>query len=196
MAQNFKKEVRKKQIKEVAIKLIEKKGYKKTTIQNIIDELNYSKSGFYNCYKSKSELFKDILNDGINYRYKQIRTYKKISKNLDRKTVLIEALLDKMLEYNKYKKLFSNLVIEMKNSEELKKIYNESKHEITNLFKEFCKKEGLEEYIKVTNLEFGIFVNSIIIGVDVFDAYNNKDYREMLQGIITSYFEDINLFER
>ncbi len=195
MATYVKKEVRKEQIKQAAMALFVKHGYRGTSVQDILDEINYSKSGFYNCYASKEELFKDILNDGMAYRYAKIKEYKKNDDALNRKEMLVEALLDKLIDYNEYKPLFSNLMIEMGSNQALLELYKINSEEMIKYFIEFCKKEGFEEYIKVSNKEFGIFINSLIIGTEIFNAYDDKAYREMLKTIITAYFYQINLFE-
>ncbi len=121
MAQNYKREERKIQIKEVAIKLMSDYSYKDISIQKILDELNYSKSGFYNCYDSKAELFIDILKDGMEHRFEKI-TETKLGiedKDKDKNAFLVETLLDKILDYNKYKKLFVSLMVDIPNDKEL-----------------------------------------------------------------------------
>ncbi len=196
MAENLKKEERKEQIKNTAIKLICKNGYKNTSIQDIIDDLNYSKGGFYNCYKSKLELFSDILNDATNYRYEELKSHKSKNNSLDRKSYIIEALLDKILVYHDYKKIFSILTIEMQHDKDLKKTYKDLTKKFTKQFISFCKSEGFEEYLKITNEEIGTFISSLIIGVDIFNKYDNKEYRAMLRKNISAYFEEINLFTK
>ncbi len=194
MAKYLKKDERKNQIKEAAIELISEHGYRNTSVQDILDKINYSKGGFYNCYKSKEELFEEILQDAAYHRFEQIKNYKKIS-DLDRQTVLVEALLDKLMDYNPYKKMFSTLITEMRTNEYLMDIHLRYREFMVDFFNDFFKREGFEEYIKVSNKEFGIFINSIILGVDIFGAYDNEEYRSLLKTIISSYFEKIGLFD-
>ncbi len=193
MAQNLKKAERKEQIKKTAIRLITKNGYKNTSVQNIVDEMNYSVGGFYNCYESKEELFKEILQDANQYKYNQIDSFREKVKHLDKKEILVQGLLDKLLIYNDYKKLFCSLVVEMKDNQNLKDFYFGNVAAMNQQFVEFCKKEGFPEYEKVINDEIALFINSIIIGVDMFNAYDNKAYRTLLEEMITAYFEKINL---
>ncbi len=190
----MKKEERKEQIKKAAIKLMCKQGYTKTSVQNILDEINYSKSGFYNCYESKEEMLREIMQDGLEHRNKQVLTYKKNSK-LSRKETLVEALLDKILDYNDYKKLTSNIIMEMNHREDFVELQKKMMDNGTESFKKFCKEEGFEEYIKVSNYEFGVLITSLIIGNDIFKLHDDKKYRKLLRDIITAYFEKINLFD-
>ncbi len=195
MAQNLKREERKEQIKKVAIGLITKNGYKNTSVKNIVDEMNYSVGGFYNCYESKEDLFKEILQDANQYKYDQLDSFRTKTKDLGKKEVLVEGLLDKLLIYNDYKKLFCSLVVEMESNQELKDFYFGNLEAMNQQFVEFCKKEGFPEYERVINSEMALFINSIIIGVDMFDAYENKAYRALLEKMITSYFEAMNLVD-
>ncbi len=128
-------------------------------------------------------------------RFEILKKYKEDVKGLDRKTFIIEALLDKMLDYNDYKKLFSILIIEMRDNKTLLDVYMKNMEEMTNFFIEFCNTEGFEEYIKVSNKEFGVFINSLILGTYTFNMYNDTSYRDMLRTMISSYFKDINLFK-
>lgn len=51
------------QIKENALKLFEKKSVRKTTVAELTDSVGIAKGTFYNFYKSKGELIADILDD-------------------------------------------------------------------------------------------------------------------------------------
>ncbi len=194
MTEYLKKEDRKKQIKKAAINLISKKGYRKTSVQDIVDKINYSKGGFYNCYSSKEELFEEILNDAMDSRFEKLKKYDDIKDQVERKEFIVEALLDKMLDYNVYKKVFTSLMVEMNHNKDLLALQKKHAKDMRILFIEFCKREGLEEYIKLSNDEFTFFINSIIIGTDIFDTYDDIKYREMLKTMISAYFDKINLF--
>ncbi len=194
MAEYLKKEDRKNQIKKATINLISKKGYRNTSVQDILDTINYSKGGFYNCYSSKEELFEEIVNDGMDSRFEKLKKYDEIKDKVDRKEFIIEALLDKMLDYNIYKKVFTSLMLEMNHNKDLLEFYQKYADDMRIEFIEFCKREGFDEYIKLSNDEFTIFINSIIIGTDIFDTYDDIKYREMLKTMISAYFDKIDLF--
>ncbi len=195
MAQNFKKEERKKQIKKVAIKLMLEHAYEDISVQKILDEMNYSKSGFYHCYNSKAELFMDILMDGLEYRYNQIIETKNNSKGLDRKALILELFLDKALGYNEYKKIFVKLMMEFPNDKELYAFYNQRIDNLKPAFLKFFDDSGFSEVKPFLNDEFNIFIYSLIIGTEIFDQYNSKKYRELIREIFSAYFEKKNLFD-
>ncbi len=196
MTKYLKKTERKEQIKEAAIELIKIKGYRYTSVQDIINKANTSKGGFYHCYSSKTALFKEIIDDGCNYRYDQMKSYKNSNKDLDKKTLFVDMLLDKICSYNQYKKLYSMLLMEMGTDKDLYNFYKEGTIIAQNMFMEFCKKEGFDECLNLNNQEYEVFINSLIVGIDIFGFYNSEKYRDMIRTMITAYFEKIGLFNK
>ncbi len=89
-----------------------------------------------------------------------------------------------------YKKLFVTTVTEIGDDEELRKIYTSNLKKFTDDFIEFCRREGFEEYIKISNEDFGIFVNSLILGVSLLGGQDRASYRALLKGVISAYFKD------
>ncbi len=185
---------RKRQIKNAAIKLFTEKGYRNTSVQDIVDAAEFSKGGFYNYYDSKKMLLSEILGDGYEFRNNAILLHKHQSENLNRKEFLIEALLDKIIDDNIYKKLYSTLAIEMVNNPDLIELYEQTYNKFTQSFISFCQQNDLAEYIKITNYEFGSFITSLMIGLDIIQKINKTNYRNMLREILTAYFDKIDLF--
>lgn len=195
MNKYLKKEERKEQIKQAAIELICERGYRNTHIQDILDKIQYSKGGFYNCYQSKEELFIDILEDGMKFRFERIKQFESEQGSLDRRSFIIELLLDKLLDYAVYKKLYTILVTEMRGNEYLMNIYEKSYRASRSSFIAFCQKEGFEEYIRMSSPEFELFMSSVIISADLFHLHENKKYRAFLKELLTAYLEKYNYFE-
>ena len=69
------KEDRRKQIKEVALRLFTDKGYTKTTMDEIVQECGISKGGMYHHYANKEEIFVELLKDGGEYRKNIVLDY-------------------------------------------------------------------------------------------------------------------------
>ncbi len=191
MAKYLKKADRKRQLKDAAIELIQTKGYRNTSVQDIIDRAKTSKGGFYNCYSSKAELYKEIVEDGCNYRYQQMMEYKNANKHLDKKTLLVEMLLDKIVSYNIYKKSYSKMLTEMGTDKDLFDFYQSNATVARKMFAEFCKNEGFTKCLNLNSQEYEAFINSLIVGVDIFSLYDSEKYRDMLRIMLTAYFEKI-----
>ncbi len=188
------REERKKQIRDVTVELITEKGFGKTSVQEIIDRASISKGGFYHYYSNKEELFKEILEDTMQYRKNLILDYRDQHKDMARRELVVELLLDKMLDYNRYKKMFVTLLNEMSNDAKLFQLYNELDEDFTHDFIEFCKREGFEEYIKISSEEFRLLITSIIMGATTFDALGDTSFRKFLKDIFLAYFDKIELF--
>jgi len=62
------KEKRRKQIKEIALKLFVDKGYSKITMEEIVQAVGISKGGMYHHFSNKEEIFLELLRDGDEYR--------------------------------------------------------------------------------------------------------------------------------
>lgn len=188
------KEERKAQIKQSAIELFTEKGFGNTSVQEIIDRACLSKGGFYHYYSSKENLFREILEDGMEYRKDLIIEYRDEHKKLDRRELLINLLLDKILDHNDYKKMFVKLMLEMPSNPKLKKIFEDFSEGMNADFIEFCQKEGFTEYIDITNDEFGMIISSLMIGVTIFDYGNDEKMRQTLQDMLEVYFDKIGLW--
>lgn len=195
MAKYLKKDERKKLIKDAAIELMTKNGYRKTTVQDIVEKANFSKGGFYNIYKSKEEMFDDIMNDLVKFRYKKISEFRKNNSQMDRDSLILEVLLDKIIDYNNYKRLFSVLCNEIADDKKFYEVYKRNEIEMTESFRNFCIREGYEEYLKLINDEFSVFINSLVLGVDTFNMYENEKYKSFLRTLIGVYFDKIKLFD-
>ncbi len=194
MTKYMKKEVRKNQIKKVAIELFTKKGYSKTSVQDIVDKANFSKGGFYNCFSSKEALFKEILIDGRELRYSKVRAFKSNAKRLDKKSIVIETLLEKILDYNDYKKLYTTLVLEMSLDERFYDFYTDSFQTLMEGVLEFCEQEGFGEYKRVATEEFNVLISTLILGTEIYRQRNNQKYHALLREILTAYFDKLDVF--
>lgn len=69
---------------DTALDLFVKKGYSKTTVQEIIDAMNASKGAFYHYFSSKEEIIDNLIDEDI-HRYKNILS--DLSRQKDRNAV-------------------------------------------------------------------------------------------------------------
>jgi len=95
---------RKKQILEAALKIFIKKGYDKTTMDDIVVLSGLSKGALYHYYKSKKDLFLDLIDHWEVYTFKNF--YQKSSKyNSASNTIrlfgqnVLKTLKDKKIAY-------------------------------------------------------------------------------------------------
>jgi len=134
------KEDRRKQIKEVALRLFTDKGYAKTTMDEIVQECGISKGGMYHHYANKEEIFVELLKDGGEYRKNIVLDYMRGNPK-SRSEKIMDSLLDKVLDENPYKKLYTVFLIEMQSNKAFKELFEKVYDNSLEDFIEFCKKE-------------------------------------------------------
>lgn len=182
------REDRRKQIKEVALKLFTDKGYAKTTMDEIVQECGISKGGMYHHFANKEEIFVELLKDGGEYRQNIVLEYMKGSfKSRDEK--LIDSLLDKVLDVNPYKKLYIVFLIEMQSNPAFKELFEKIYDKNLENFIKFCKEEGLNEYISISNKEFTFLLNSLYVGMYLFENIEKEKLKEMLRIMFGAYLK-------
>ena len=65
--------VRRNNILKSAVKIFAQKGYEKTTLDEIAKKAEYSKGTIYNCFKSKEDLFINLIQHGLNQLENRVR---------------------------------------------------------------------------------------------------------------------------
>lgn len=182
---------RKKQICSAAKDVFLEKGFKDTTMEDVIEKSGMSKGGVYNYYKSTSDMLYDLIYEGIFYRLKVSDTFIETHRELSPEEILVELFLYKMFDYNDYKPLYAMFIVEMGNNERFKELYHKMQEEglkiIIPYFKDKLPEINLE-YI-FSNPGIMAFINSVIIGVELLDLRNDflKDqdmFREMIKAYL------------
>ena len=136
------KEKRRKQIKEIALKLFVDKGYSKITMEEIVQAVGISKGGMYHHFSNKEEIFLELLRDGDEYRKDIVQ--KSMRENLlSRRDKIVDILLERILDKNPYKDLYTVFLIEMQGNDKFKMLFEKIYDESHDNFVEFIKKEGL-----------------------------------------------------
>lgn len=182
------REQRRRQIKDIALELFITNGYANTTMDEIIQAVGISKGGMYHHFSGKEEIFLELLDDGNEYRKNIVVKYMRESRK-NRSEKLIDSLLDKILDVNPYKKLYTVFLIEMQNNENFKKLFAKLYDKGVEDFLEFCKAEGLDEYITINNREFIFLMNSLYVGMYLFEDINKEKLREMLTIMFKAYLK-------
>ena len=186
--QRLSKEERRKQIKEIALKLFVDRGYSKTTMDDIIQAVGISKGGVYHHFSNKEEIFLELLKDGSSYRKKVVLEHMNGSVQ-DRGEKIIDILLDKILDKNQYKDLYTVFLIEMQTNDRFKEMYKKIYEEVVEDFARFCNKEGLYEYKATNNQEFIFLMNCLYMGIYLFDDIDMEKLRYMLKIMFNAYLK-------
>ena len=184
------KEKRREQIKGIALKLFIDNGYSKTTMDEIVQAVGISKGGMYHHFSNKEEIFLELLKDGHEYRKNLVVEYMR-ENSQSRNEKIVEMLLDKILDKNQYKDLYTVFLMEIQSNEKFKRLFKKIYDEGIEDFIEFCKKEGLEEYVSISNYEFTLLMNSLYIGLYLFDDFEMSKLKEMLKTMFEAYLNNI-----
>ena len=184
------KEKRREQIKGIALKLFIDNGYSKTTMDEIVQAVGISKGGMYHHFSNKEEIFLELLKDGNEYRKNLVVEYMK-ENSQSRNEKIVEMLLDKILDKNQDKDLYTVFLMEIQSNEKFKRLFKKIYDEGIEDFIEFCKKEGLEEYVSISNYEFTLLMNSLYIGLYLFDDFEMSKLKEMLKTMFEAYLNNI-----
>ncbi|MCP4750376.1 MAG: MerR family transcriptional regulator [Proteobacteria bacterium] len=119
---------RKREITEVGIKIFSTKGYHRTRVQDITDDLGISTGTFYTYFSNKRELFVEVVNDVIRTIIGEAAQAIKEEKDfLKRLRLRGRTFYD---NYTKYSEILTQLRAEMASEEEwprekVKKIYHQ-----------------------------------------------------------------------
>ncbi|GMQ59831.1 TetR/AcrR family transcriptional regulator [Vallitalea sediminicola] len=118
------KEEREKEIKKAALEVFLRKGYRNTTMEDVISETSLSKGGVYRYFKSPKDIMISIMKDGNNIDNEY---FKEISESVtDKKemcNLLANKAMDKVLNPSPEKKLYLMFVYEILYDEKLEEIF-------------------------------------------------------------------------
>jgi len=132
---NRERKTREERIREIwdgAKKAILEKGYEETTIEDIIAKTELSKGGFYHYYNSKKQILIDLMKNG-NIMYMRYNSYMNRLKDQlsrqEKKQILIDAMMDKMLVPTDDKTLFAVFLTQILSDSECWEVYIELEKE-------------------------------------------------------------------
>ena len=106
---------------------------------------------------------------------------------LSRRDKILDILLERILDKNQYKDLYTVFLIEMQGNDKFKMLFEKIYDESHDNFVEFIKKEGLEEYNAISNREFTFLMNCLYMGIYLFDNVDRAKLKEMLKLMFEAY---------
>jgi TetR/AcrR family transcriptional regulator, transcriptional repressor for nem operon len=183
-----------------SMKLFSLKGFLGTSIDDILSASNSSKGGFYNHFKSKEDLFLEVLDEAR--KIWRDRNLKGLSQNQDALTNIKKLLINFRDVYLKNSESFPGgcifiiLMVEVKNqrphlSKEIKKGFVGLKNMIKRYLEE-AKDSGQLKNGADTDEMSEILFNGML-GAAV--SYNGKDSDSALDAAINSMIKYVERFE-
>ena len=183
---------RKKQIRQAAIKVFLDKGFRNTVMNDIMKATGLSRGGLYHHYGSKHEILYDIMMEG-NLNRKDIVQKSSYDEGLVLSPQLFSRMIiDKILADNDYVKLYVMFLCELKENDDLKKLYVKIKKESIQVFKELFS-TLFNELPSDDMFEFMInIMNSGLMACEILNARENFTKNKIyLTEMIETYFTNV-----
>jgi TetR/AcrR family transcriptional regulator, transcriptional repressor for nem operon len=183
-----------------SMKLFSLNGFLGTTIDDILSASNSSKGGFYNHFKSKEDLFLNVLDEAR--KIWRDRNLRGLSQNQDPLTNIKRLLVNFRDEYLKNSDSFPGgcifiiLMVELKNrSSHLSKEINKGFVGLKNLINRYLEEAKESGQLKngANTDEMSEILFNGILGAAV--EYNGKDSDSNLDSAINSMIKYIERFE-
>ncbi|WP_278553525.1 TetR/AcrR family transcriptional regulator [Parvimonas micra] len=157
---------RKLKIQNIALDVFTRKGYKNTSMYDLVQATGLSTGGLYHYYKSTTEILYDLMLRGCKYREDIIeKKIYEISKPLSVE-LLAEITVDRALSTNIFIPIYVMFLQSMKEDEDLQELYKKLQDSYIKNFKrmldEYDYGEICEESLKLLN----DLLNTIILSCE------------------------------
>ena len=176
MSENLPKEERKSQIMDAAMKVITRKGFSNTRMDDIVNEAGLSKGAIYHHYEGKKEIFLALIG------HWETQTFPDFYSRNGKERSATDTLRDFANEVNKVFKSRSYVFqaeVEFwalaNQDDEIRNRSQELYEKIINLF-ELVINKGIreKEFIKVDTRIAAIYILSVFQGINWFCIFNDK----------------------
>ena len=199
------KEERCREIREAAKKVFLKKGYRNTTMENIVAATSLSKGGVYQYYKSTKSVMFDIMQNGNFFRHS--RTQEIIKEGLEAQTDIFEiitrVLEAKLFDRVREKKLYLMFLSEMPYDKETEALHRklekqsfelalsafEENSETVPQLRQMAKKFLYADMLLYSRMFIGIIMSyELFSDKKVFDS-KRKEIHALFYAFIKKMFE-------
>lgn len=184
-------QMRKKEIREAAKRCFLDKGFQNTTMEDIITEIGMSRGGVYHHYASTTEMLKDLMFDGNEYRNNLITEYLAHNRSKDKYQQIGDILTSKSLAETDLMKLYALLLQAKKHNQDLEDLYQELKLHTTKELDLIAKKLGITANIFKDGFLVN-YINSLILSSEVLNARKSFDtHKKYIKETMIQYIIDL-----
>lgn len=163
MRKRLTSEERKRIIQVKAMEIFLEKGYKNTTMQDIVKASDLSIGGLYHHYKKTSEILYDIMVLGCEYRFNEIDKQVEVQSGNLTEELMAKIIVDKCLDDNKYMPIYVMLLQEIQDNDELRDLYLGMKELNVKKIQSMLKLAGYQELSMDRYNYLTDMINSIIL---------------------------------
>lgn len=179
MRKRLTSEERKRIIQVKAMEIFLEKGYKNTTMQDIVKASGLSIGGLYHHYKKTSEILYDIMVLGCEYRFNEIDRQVEVQSGNLTEELMAKIIVDKCLDDNKYMPIYVMLLQEIQDNDELRDLYIGMKEFNVKKIQSMLKLAGYQELSMDRYNYLTDMINSIILAcglLGIRESFNTNRY--------------------
>ncbi|WP_314729570.1 TetR/AcrR family transcriptional regulator [Peptostreptococcus stomatis] len=179
MRKRLTSEERKRIIQVKAMEIFLEKGYKNTTMQDIVKASGLSIGGLYHHYKKTSEILYDIMVLGCEYRFNEIDKQVEVQSGNLTEELMAKIIVDKCLDDNKYMPIYVMLLQEIQDNDELRDLYLGMKELNVKKIQSMLKLAGYQELSMDRYNYLTDMINSIILAcglLGIRESFNMNRY--------------------
>ncbi len=179
MRKRLTSEERKRIIQVKAMEIFLEKGYKNTTMQDIVKASGLSIGGLYHHYKKTSEILYDIMVLGCEYRFNEIDRQVEVQSGNLTEELMAKIIVDKCLDDNKYMPIYVMLLQEIQDNDELRDLYLGMKELNVKKIQSMLKLAGYQEWSMDRYNYLTDMINSIILAcglLGIRESFNTNRY--------------------
>ncbi len=183
-----------KELMDAAYSLFEEKGFVATSIAEITERAGYAKGNFYRHWKSKDELFLDIMSERLQHYREQREYYLQQARSIEDITRIIISFLENMIEDHTWSKVFLEFTVHSFRHEETKSMLHHSRYRLSStLFSQLF--QPLVPDRECTR-KLGALVTALFEGFLIQQALNShildkEDLREAIFTLAQSYLPEL-----
>ena len=192
-------EERKDEIQRGAVQTFLKKGYRNTTMEDIVASTTLSKGGVYRYFKSTKEIMLSLMHEGNILSRERLRVlFDKADEHADVCALFSQAVIEKMFAENPLKRLYLMFVTEIVYDAEFEKEWQKLNADFYPLLREDLLEwekskpvlaADFLNLLKKLDLNFlGAYVNALLMQYELFsDKRVLRSKKNFLYGIFYDY---------
>lgn len=192
-------EERKDEIQRGAVQMFLKKGYRNTTMEDIVASTTLSKGGVYRYFKSTKEIMLSLMHEGNILSRERLRVlFDKADEHADVCALFSQAVIEKLFAENPLKRLYLMFVTEIVYDAEFEKEWQKLNADFYPLLREDLLEweknkpilaADFLNLLKKLDLNFlGAYVNALLMQYELFsDKRVLRSKKDFLYGIFYDY---------
>ncbi len=182
---------RKEEILNISLRLFSEKGYKNTTMRDLVNATGLSAGGLYHHYKSTAEILYDLMLQGCVYRENIItESLNRLPKPFSTRD-LAKIIVDKALASNPFIPVYVMFLQSMQEDEQLLHLYQKLKDRSIRYFTQMLTDYGCGTFSEETWTFINDFINTLIIGCETLSVRHDfVSKRLILENMMVDVLEE------